>query len=173
MAITRAKEKLYITNASSRMLYGSTSRNRPSRFLLDIPAEVVDGHTARSYDAAYYAAGRTSVAHAGTTGGGFGRAVSVGRAEGGSVIGGSAFPAAGSARPLDGGGISAGGGAARRPSAVPPAHWKPGDLVSHKVFGAGKILSAVPMGNDTLLEIAFERVGTKKIMANFARLSPR
>ncbi|HIZ20649.1 MAG TPA: UvrD-helicase domain-containing protein [Firmicutes bacterium] len=173
VAITRAKEKLYITNASSRMLYGSTSRNRPSRFLLDIPAEVVDGHTARSYDAAYYAAGRTSVAHAGTTGGGFGRAVSVGRAEGGSVIGGSAFPAAGSARPLDGGGISAGGGAARCPSAAPPAHWKPGDLVSHKVFGAGKILSAVPMGNDTLLEIAFERVGTKKIMANFARLSPR
>ena len=32
------------------------------------------------------------------------------------------------------------------------------------------ILSVTPMGNDSLLEIAFEKVGTKKLMANFARL---
>ena len=45
-----------------------------------------------------------------------------------------------------------------------------GDTVSHKTFGQGMILSATPMANDTLLEIAFEKVGTKKLMANFARL---
>ena len=33
-----------------------------------------------------------------------------------------------------------------------------------------RIVGAVPMGSDTLLEIAFEKVGTKKLMANFARL---
>ena len=50
------------------------------------------------------------------------------------------------------------------------ASFAPGDRVSHKVFGQGMVLSATPMGNDTLVEIAFEKAGTKKIMANFARL---
>ena len=40
----------------------------------------------------------------------------------------------------------------------------------HKAYGEGVVLSAKPMGNDTLLEIAFTAAGTKKIMANFAKL---
>ena len=40
----------------------------------------------------------------------------------------------------------------------------------HKVFGEGLILSVTPMGNDNLLEVAFDTVGSKKIMSNFARL---
>ena len=53
----------------------------------------------------------------------------------------------------------------------PTDSYRVGDSVRHKAFGAGMILSATPMGNDTLLEIAFDGVGTKKIMANFARLT--
>ena len=45
-----------------------------------------------------------------------------------------------------------------------------GDTVSHKTFGQGMVISAQKMGNDTLLEIAFDKVGTKKLMANFAKL---
>ena len=45
-----------------------------------------------------------------------------------------------------------------------------GDTVKHNVFGKGVVVSAVPMANDTLLEIAFENTGTKKLMANFAKL---
>lgn len=45
-----------------------------------------------------------------------------------------------------------------------------GDTVRHKTFGTGVILSVQPMGNDTLLEVAFDKAGTKKMMANFARL---
>jgi len=45
-----------------------------------------------------------------------------------------------------------------------------GDRVRHRVFGDGTVLGCEPMGNDTLLEIAFDRVGTKKIMARFARV---
>ena len=45
-----------------------------------------------------------------------------------------------------------------------------GDTVKHKAYGEGLILSAKPMGNDTLLEIAFTNSGTKKIMANFAKV---
>ncbi|HIZ12122.1 MAG TPA: UvrD-helicase domain-containing protein [Candidatus Eubacterium faecavium] len=45
-----------------------------------------------------------------------------------------------------------------------------GDTVRHKAFGTGVVLSANPMGNDVLLEIAFDRAGTKKLMSNFAKL---
>ena len=45
-----------------------------------------------------------------------------------------------------------------------------GDRVRHKIFGAGTVLNATSMGGDTLLEIAFDKVGTKKIMAAFAKL---
>ena len=45
-----------------------------------------------------------------------------------------------------------------------------GDRVRHRVFGEGTVLSITPMGNDNLVETIFDRVGTKKIMANFAKL---
>ncbi|MGN0551094.1 MAG: ATP-dependent helicase [Acutalibacteraceae bacterium] len=45
-----------------------------------------------------------------------------------------------------------------------------GDTVKHKTFGTGLIVNAQPMGNDTLLEIAFDTVGTKRIMANYSKL---
>lgn len=45
-----------------------------------------------------------------------------------------------------------------------------GERVRHKTFGDGMITSVMPMGNDSMLEIAFDRVGTKKVMANFAKL---
>ena len=45
-----------------------------------------------------------------------------------------------------------------------------GDVVEHATFGRGEILSAKIVGADTLYEIAFEKVGTKKLMASFAKL---
>lgn len=45
-----------------------------------------------------------------------------------------------------------------------------GERVQHNIFGEGTIISAKSMANDTLLEIAFEKVGTKKIMANYAKI---
>ena len=49
--------------------------------------------------------------------------------------------------------------------------YKVGMQVKHNTFGVGMILKTTSMGNDTLLEIAFEKVGTKKIMAGFAKLT--
>lgn len=46
-----------------------------------------------------------------------------------------------------------------------------GDTVKHSAFGLGKVLSMTPMGNDTLVEVNFEKKGVKKIMAAFAKLS--
>ncbi len=45
-----------------------------------------------------------------------------------------------------------------------------GDRVVHKIFGEGTVLNAKRMANDTMLEIAFDTKGTKKIMANFAKI---
>ena len=46
-----------------------------------------------------------------------------------------------------------------------------GDKVRHKVFGEGLVVSARPIGGDTLVEIDFGPKGMKKVMANFARLT--
>ncbi len=50
------------------------------------------------------------------------------------------------------------------------ATYEAGERVSHNIFGEGTIVSVKPMANDAMLEIAFEKVGTKKIMANYAKL---
>ena len=60
------------------------------------------------------------------------------------------------------------GGSTAAPSAG--AEIRAGDMVSHRLFGTGLVLSATPMAGDVLVEIAFDKVGTKKLMANFAKL---
>ena len=60
------------------------------------------------------------------------------------------------------------------PSPAPKADavkYAAGQKVSHKVFGEGLILSVKPMGGDMLLEVAFNTVGTKKLMAAYAKLT--
>ena len=58
--------------------------------------------------------------------------------------------------------------AAKKPTAL--ERFEPGDIVEHASFGKGEILSVKEMGSDILYEIIFERVGTKKLMATYARL---
>jgi DNA helicase-2/ATP-dependent DNA helicase PcrA len=69
--------------------------------------------------------------------------------------------------------FAAGRAVAAKPK--PPANvnlvrYDSGERVKHKVFGEGTVLEVSEMGNDSLLEIAFDSVGTKKIMANFAKV---
>jgi DNA helicase-2/ATP-dependent DNA helicase PcrA len=45
---------------------------------------------------------------------------------------------------------------------------QPGESVSHDAFGKGMVLSVRPMGNDALIEVAFDKVGTKKLMLKAA-----
>ena len=59
---------------------------------------------------------------------------------------------------------------AEKPHSVPTEEFSNGQRVSHRVFGQGTVLSSTIMANDVLLEIAFDKQGTKKIMANFAGL---
>ncbi|MBQ8397352.1 MAG: UvrD-helicase domain-containing protein [Clostridia bacterium] len=61
-------------------------------------------------------------------------------------------------------------GTSPRPKAERAPTFAPGDNVSHLTFGQGTILSVTPMGADTLYEVMFEKVGTKRLMATYARL---
>lgn len=56
--------------------------------------------------------------------------------------------------------------AKKKPVAV---NYNVGDSVKHKKFGDGVILNITPMGNDTMLTVAFDKVGTKKLMANYTK----
>ncbi len=55
--------------------------------------------------------------------------------------------------------------------AAPSSKFEVGDRVRHVSFGVGTVLSVRPMGADTLYEIAFDTVGTKKLMATYAKLT--
>ena len=143
VGITRAKKRLFLSNAEHRMMYGKTARNPMSRFIKEIPQELQEFVDATAYTSRV-------PAHGGAT--------PYGRSS-------SSRPGKGVSETDKSIGIS------RKVSAGQSgASFAPGDAVAHKVFGQGMVLSATPMGNDTLVEIAFEKVGTKKIMANFARL---
>ncbi len=138
VAITRAREELCILHADSRMLIGNSMRNMASRFLKEIPEELLDRSRAREW----------VKPKPGTSFSASAREARIASTEAARSFGGVRAAAPG----------------------APGTSFRAGDGVCHKVFGSGVVLSASHIGNDTLLEIAFERVGTKKLMANFAHL---
>ncbi len=155
VALTRAKERLYLTCASQRMLFGRTSTNRPSRFTGEIPAELLD-QSGRSYLDPAPAGGnwdefdqmpRVSThrdPYRPAYGGGERRTYTPPRPE---------KPAS---RPVF--------RSAAAPSGPALPEYQKGDMLEHKAFGRGMVLSAQKMGGDVLLEIAFDGVGTKRLM---------
>ena len=136
VGITRAKQKLYLTKTKSRMLFGSTTFNKESRFVTEIPDELLE-KTGES---------RMFQTPAGS-------AASIG-------IGSKQKSGYSPAKPSF----------YQKPAIKSGTTYSVGDSVLHKVFGKGMIVSAEKMGNDTLLEIAFEKSGTKKLMANFCKM---
>ncbi len=152
VGITRAKEKLYLINARQRMLYGTTGRNSPSRFIKEIPESVLDDRSIAETPKTYGWTG--SYDH------GFGKPKTAAKYAKTVKIG-DERQSSSSAHSF---------GQAGNTAEKPNVDFKVGDTVKHKSFGTGVILSLKPMGNDILLEIAFDKAGTKKVMANFARL---
>ena len=161
VAMTRAKEKLTLTNARQRMLFGRTTPNAPSRFLSEIPAENVNWLSKPSaeprsrYDEDY-ADGYGSFGRSSGFGSGYG-------SRGGSVTTGFSGTVARPTHPKTA--ISA---AAKSAAGKPTLQLSAGDQVNHKTFGDGMVISVTPMGGDALIEVAFEQVGTKKLMLKTA-----
>lgn len=134
VAITRAKEKLYITNTERRTIFGKTTPNRPSRFLREIPSEFTEDLTVR----------RTPKPS------GINAEIQRRMAEYRVNLYKEKKQA--------------------EVESVQKLDFKVGDIVNHRKFGRGIILAAQAFGKDMRLEVAFDSVGTKQLMAAFAKL---
>ena len=164
VGITRAKEKLYITNARSRMLFGNTSFTRPSRFLAEIPEELTDFERNAPQQSFY--GGYSGVSYGGSSYSGGTKMFSQEKSYSKSST---------SSAPKNKASGFANGGFSSAPKKTSTDNvtldFKVGDMVEHKTFGKGMIVSAKAMGGDMLLEIAFDNCGTKKVMAKMAKLT--
>ncbi|MCQ5087578.1 ATP-dependent helicase [Ruthenibacterium lactatiformans] len=181
VGITRAKKELYLSCANSRMLFGQTKHNRPSRFLEEIDASLVEVEQSPAaaqmkamrqrymqqqnayLQPEYGAASMRSTVQAGYS-------ARYGGASHSSGAGGASRPAR--QRASVGGGFSTvqAGSAASVPRTEGSGAYRPGDLVEHKVFGRGEVLKVTPVAGDTIVEIRFDTAGVKKTMANYAPL---
>ncbi len=138
VAITRAKQNLTITYAKQRMLYGRTNAALPSRFLREIPEDI----TVKK--GGYYT----------------NKVRSDYRTAGAYQTSAIYRPAASSKT-----GFTVPAVTAKTAAYI---ELNKGDMVQHTAFGKGMVLSVVKMGGDALLEIAFDEIGTKKLMAKTA-----
>ena len=132
VAITRAKVSLTISYARQRMLYGKTGATMPSRFLREIPEDLLlrKGTPSRPIQGMVSWQQQAPVQRRSVTSNPYITATT------GSV-----------------------------PAFV---DYNKGDLVHHKAFGKGMVISVVKMGGDALLEIVFDDIGTKRLMAKTA-----
>lgn len=132
VAITRAKERLFLSSASQRMLFGTTQRNFTSRFIKEIDKNLIEKKD-------------------------------------NTIVGKSDKPPVQAVKSMSLQQQLAKNKSKSVPSAS-AALYSAGERVKHNIFGEGTILSVKQMASDAMLEIAFEKVGTKKIMATFAKL---
>lgn len=150
VGITRAMKKLYITHAGMRMLFGYTNRNLPSRFVNEIPDKYIER------------TGRTNTLGArsfmGTSQMDWDDEYGYSSSRADMSKGGYTKPAPRKPAPV------------AKPKKPAVCAFKVGDAVVSKAFGGGVVLSITPMGSDFMLEIAFDAAGTKKLMANYAKL---
>lgn len=154
VGITRAKKKLYLISSQQRMLYGQTSRNMPSRFLREIPSSVIDDQSVVARRSTGFTTPRTAYANASRN--------ELGHSSHNKI--GSYTQSSSSTHKF-----GQAGNAAQKNN----IDFKVGDTVCHKSFGTGTVLTVTPMGGDMLLEVAFDKAGTKKMMANYARLEKK
>lgn len=138
VAITRAKEQLYITKTISRTIHGKTMPTTASRFFKEIPVEYLEDKTTLQPKVAKVMQDlgvRNAAAPK--------KEVYMTKGFGSSV---------------------------KSSGSTDYSKFKAGDAVEHRTFGRGEILKATPCGNDCILEIQFESIGFKRLMAAFAKV---
>ena len=137
VAITRAKKNLTISYAKQRMLYGRTNAALASRFLREIPEDILvrKGNVQPRYSSSSF----------------------------------SSAPSARNTSPYSSYKTPARDFSSFAPQPKPVViDFNKGDMVQHTAFGKGMVLSVMKMGGDALLEIAFDNIGTKRLMAKTA-----
>jgi DNA helicase-2/ATP-dependent DNA helicase PcrA len=156
VGMTRAQRKLYLGSASRRRWYGDYRPAAPSRFIDEVPEELLEREGSAGLGAGQ--AGLWASARPGFTGGAF----------------------RGPAR-RSGGAAKAGPSRVREESPTYDYHDEDqsrsgrvevGMRVRHATFGVGTVLSIEPADGDLKLVVRFAAVGTKRLLARYANLQP-
>nr|WP_285891032.1 DNA helicase PcrA [Mesobacillus subterraneus] len=145
VGITRAEEELFITNAQMRTLFGRTNMNPESRFIKEIPADLVEDAVPKVRRPAPTSGGRPAAASGGRPG----------------ASARPSMPTRGAvSRPV----AAASGGEG--------IDWKVGDKAQHGKWGTGTVVSVKGSGEGTELDIAFPSpTGIKRLLAKFAPIT--
>ena len=153
VGITRAEQKLFLTNAYSRLLYGRTQTNRPSRFVLEIGEELFDSNQQQSYS--YTSRESSSFASKTSSSGSLFdkyRAKSQATAYQPKTVQPSSI------QPVRKQAVGANDGAV----------WKVGDKVMHKKWNVGTVVKVTGEGTNQEIDVAFAGMGIKRLLASFA-----
>ena len=158
VGITRAEKILYLTNANSRLLYGRTNYNQPTRFLREISSDLLNYQgLARPANSSF----KVSYTNSDTSK--FGQGMSLAQAL--QERKRQAAPSS----------ISTGSlpfGKSNQPSKTDVA-WAIGDIAHHKKWGDGTVLAVSGSGNSQELKINFPEVGLKKVLASIAPIEKK
>lgn len=151
VGITRAEQILYLTNANSRLLFGRTNYNQPSRFIREISSDLLDyqglARPANTSFKASYVNGRATQ---------FGQGMSLQQALQSRKS--SVQPSRGLGGNLPFGNTSTG----------KTTDWSVGDIALHKKWGRGTVLEVSGTGTNQELKINFPEMGLKKVLASLA-----
>lgn len=161
VGITRAEQTLFLTNAQMRTLFGRTSMNPASRFIREIPEELLEGvEKEERRNTTFGSRGGTSFGRSasGSTGTSFGRST--------SGTNGTSFGTPVTRKPV------------MRPIAASTGGdtvgWKVGDKAEHGKWGIGTVVSVKGEGEGTELDIAFPSpTGIKRLLAKFAPITKK
>lgn len=158
VGITRAGKVLFLTNASSRLLYGKTNYNRPTRFLNEISSSLLDYQgLARPVNTSFkasYVNGKTIQ---------FGQGMSLAQAL--QERKRQAAPSSISSSQLPFG--------KNVEATQPDLDWAIGDIAHHKKWGDGTVLEVSGSGSSLELKINFPEVGLKKLLASIAPIEKK
>ena len=158
VGITRAEKVLFLTNANSRLLYGKTNYNRPTRFLNEISSSLLDYQgLARPANTSFKAS------HVNGKAVQFGQGMSLAQAL--QERKRQAAPSSISSSQLPFG--------KNVPANQPTIDWAIGDIAHHKKWGDGTVLEVLGSGSSQELKINFPEVGLKKLLASVAPIEKK
>ena len=172
VGVTRARENLFLTCSKMRTVFGSTSCNLPSRFLEEIPQELLDG-----YDEAFgngIKKKKEEKEYAWTYGNNTGaskiKSYNINDVKSKTVAAASSVFGKASSFGRSAESFLNGLGKTQSTTSVDLSKYTAGVRVFHKKFGEGVITKTEPEGEDLKVDISFDKVGHKRLMAKFAKL---
>lgn len=164
VGITRAEQELTLTSARRRMVHGETQYNPMSRFVKEIPRELLDTGNKKFTQETEMPVQQNTYARA--------REAFRAQAFAGALGGMTPAKNQGAGKPLTGSQALASlqKGSQLAAGGNGPLGYEVGDRVRHVKFGEGTVTDIKEGGRDHEVTIEFDSVGTRKMFAKFARL---